>query len=82
MNACQLRSLSVPPGTDQERRTIIGDELAEDWAALQKTMEFDFWETEPTRGDKNTDGFNVSVVATTRLWISRGDGGKRSTRSR
>jgi Tfp pilus assembly PilM family ATPase len=71
MNACQLRSLNVPPGTDQERRTIIGDELAEDWAALQKAMEFDFWETEPTRGDKNTDGFNVSVVATTRLWISQ-----------
>src|SRR5262249_46265898 len=31
MNACQLRSLNVPPGSDHERRTIIADELAEDW---------------------------------------------------
>src|SRR4029078_4068053 len=64
MNACQLRSLNVPPGTDQERRTIIRDELADDWAQLKKQMEFDFWETEPTRGEKNTDGFNVNVLAT------------------
>jgi type IV pilus assembly protein PilM len=71
MNACQLRSLNVPPGTDQERRTIICDELAEDWAQLQKAMEFDFWETEPTKVEKNADGFNVSVVATSRLWISQ-----------
>ena len=34
MNVCQLRCLNVPPGSDQERRTIIGDELAEDWAEL------------------------------------------------
>jgi type IV pilus assembly protein PilM len=71
MNACQLRSLNVPPGTDQERRTIIRDELADDWAELQKTMDFDFWETEPTRGDKSADAFNVSVLATSRLWISQ-----------
>jgi type IV pilus assembly protein PilM len=71
MNACQLRSLSVPPGTDEERRTIIADELAEDWAELRNPMEFDFWETEPGRTEKGTDSFNVNVVATSRLWISQ-----------
>ena len=71
MNACQLRSLSVPPGSDQERRTIIADELAEDWAELRNPMEFDFWETEPGRTEKGTDSFNVNVVATSRLWISQ-----------
>ena len=49
MNVCQLRSLNVPPGSDQERRTIIADELAEDWAELRNPMEFDFWEMEPAR---------------------------------
>src|SRR6476620_7352219 len=39
MNVCQLRSLNVPPGTDRERRTIIADELADDWADLRNPME-------------------------------------------
>ncbi len=71
MNACQLRSLNVPPGNDQERRTMIADELADDWSDLRHPMEFDFWETEPTQSEKNSDSFNVSVLATSRLWISQ-----------
>ena len=71
MNVCQLRSLNVPPGSDQERRTIIADELAEDWAELRNPMEFDFWETEPGKTEKGTDSFNVNVLATSRLWISQ-----------
>ena len=71
MNACQLRSLNVPPGSDEERRTIIADELAEDWSGLDNPMEFDFWETEAARADKSSDGFNVSVVAASRVWISQ-----------
>ena len=70
MNVCQLRSLNVPPGTDDERRTIIADELAEDWAELRNPMEFDYWETEPGRTEKGTDSFNVNVLATSRPWIS------------
>jgi type IV pilus assembly protein PilM len=70
MNVCQLRCLNVPPGTDHERRTIIGGELAEDWAQLRQPMEFDFWEMEAGR-DKNNDAFNVSVLATSRLWVSQ-----------
>ncbi|HVT27020.1 MAG TPA: pilus assembly protein PilM [Lacipirellulaceae bacterium] len=71
MNACRLRSLNVPPGSDQDRRTIIADELAEDWGELQTPMEFDYWEMEPARAEKNTDAFNVSVLASSRLWISQ-----------
>ncbi len=71
MNACQMRSLNVPPGSEQERRTIIADELAEDWAGLRNSMEFDFWETEPGRTEKSTDSLNVNVVAASRLWISQ-----------
>jgi type IV pilus assembly protein PilM len=71
MNVCQLRCLNVPPGTDQERRTIISGELAEEWAELRHSMEFDFWEMEVTKTDKPSDSFNVSVLAASRLWISQ-----------
>ena len=69
MNVCQLRSLNIPPGSDEERRTIITDELAEEWAELKNPMEFDFWEMEAARGDK--EAFNVSVLAASRLWIGQ-----------
>ena len=71
MNVCQLRSLNIPPGSDEERRTIIADELAEDWAELANPMEFDFWEMESSRGEKSSDSFNVNVMAASRLWIGQ-----------
>jgi type IV pilus assembly protein PilM len=71
MNVCQLRCLNVPPGTEVERRTIIGGELAEDWAELRQPMEFDFWEMETGRSDKASEAFNVSVLAASRLWVSQ-----------
>jgi type IV pilus assembly protein PilM len=71
MNICQLRSLCIPPGSDDERRTIIADELSEDWAGLHSPMEFDFWEMEPARAEKPSDAFNVSVLAASRLWIGQ-----------
>ncbi len=71
MNICQLRYLSIPPGSNEERRTIISDELSEDWAAYQTPMEFDFWEMEPSPGEKNGDSFNVSVLAASRQWIGQ-----------
>jgi type IV pilus assembly protein PilM len=71
MNVCQLRCLNVPPGSDKERRTIIGDELAEEWAQLRNPMVFDFWEMENSRAEKGTDAFNVNILAASRLWISQ-----------
>jgi Tfp pilus assembly PilM family ATPase len=66
-----LRCLNVPPGSDEERRTIIGGELAEEWADLRHPMEFDFWEMEPARSEKASDAFNVSVLAASRLWVTQ-----------
>jgi type IV pilus assembly protein PilM len=71
MNVCRLRSLNIPPGNDKERRTIIADELAEDWAGRHSPMEFDFWELDAGRGEKTADSFNVSVIAASRLWIGQ-----------
>jgi type IV pilus assembly protein PilM len=71
MNTCQLRGLNVPPGTDQERRAMAADELAEEWAEKKVAMEFDFWEMEPGPTEKNTDAFNVSILAVSRPWIAQ-----------
>lgn len=71
MNVCQLRCLNIPPGTEQERRAIIGGELEEEWAELRNPMDFDFWEMEPARSEKSADSFNVSVLATSRVWVSQ-----------
>ena len=69
MNVCELRGLNVPPGSEHERRMIIGDELGEEWAERRGQMEFDFWELEAGKADKGTDVFNVNVLATSRPWV-------------
>jgi type IV pilus assembly protein PilM len=71
MNVCQLRGLNVPPGTDQERRTMVADVLADDWAEKKVVMEFDFWELDADRAEKSGDSFNVNVLAASRPWISQ-----------
>jgi Tfp pilus assembly PilM family ATPase len=69
MNVCELRGLNVPPGTEHERRMIIGEELGEEWAERRSQMQFDFWELEAGKADKGTDVFNVNVLATSRPWV-------------
>jgi len=69
MNVCQLRSLGVPPGDNDERRTMIEDELANEWSEQRVTMEFDFWELETGHTDKASDGFNVNVLGVALPWI-------------
>ncbi|MEX2309474.1 MAG: pilus assembly protein PilM [Pirellulales bacterium] len=71
MNVCQLRGVKVPPGSERERRTMIADEVGEDWVEYSQPMEFDFWELESGRAEKGSDGFNVSVLAASRLWVSQ-----------
>jgi Tfp pilus assembly PilM family ATPase len=71
MNVCQLRGLNLPPGSDRERRAMANDELAEEWAEKKVAMEFDFWEMDPGQMEKNSDAFNVSILATSRPWIAQ-----------
>jgi Tfp pilus assembly PilM family ATPase len=71
MNVCQLRGMIVPPGTDHERRTMIADELTDEWAERGSAMEFDYWELDAGAAEKNTDRFNVNVLAVGRPWVSQ-----------
>lgn len=71
MNICELHGLTVPPGTDQERRTMIAGELAESWSERPSPMEFGFWETDSLQANERAGGFNVNVLAVAQLWITR-----------
>jgi Tfp pilus assembly PilM family ATPase len=71
MNACELRGLNVPQGSDRERRAMIANELAEDWSQRSATMEFDYWELNIDHEAASADGFNVNVLAVARPWITR-----------
>jgi type IV pilus assembly protein PilM len=71
MNVCQLRGLSIPPGDDRERRSMIEDELSTEWGELPVAMDFDFWELETGTPEKGSDGFNVNMLAVARPWISQ-----------
>ncbi len=70
MNVCQLRGLSVPPGENAERRSIIANELAAEWEEQNVAMEFDFWELE-TAQEKANDSFNVNMLAIARPWLAQ-----------
>jgi Tfp pilus assembly PilM family ATPase len=71
MNACELRGLNVPQGSDRERRAMIANELAEDWSTRSAAMEFDYWELNVDREAPTVDGFNINVLAVARPWIAR-----------
>jgi type IV pilus assembly protein PilM len=71
MNVCELRGLNVPQGDDRERRAMIANELAEDWAERSSAMEFDYWELAVDRETPTVDGFNINVLAVARPWITR-----------
>ena len=69
MNVCQMRGLNVPPGSDQERRAMVLDELTEEWTGKKLSMEFDFWEMDP--GHAGSEAFNVSILAASRPWVTQ-----------
>jgi Tfp pilus assembly PilM family ATPase len=71
MNVCELRGLNVPHGDERERRAMIANELAEDWAERSAAMEFDYWELAADRDSPTVDGFNINVLAVARPWINR-----------
>jgi Tfp pilus assembly PilM family ATPase len=71
MNACELRGLNVPQGSDRERRAMIANELAEDWSTRSAAMEFDYWELNVDREATTVDGFNINILAVARPWTAR-----------
>lgn len=71
MNVCELRALNIPHGTDEERRAMIANELADDWHTFPASPEFDFWELQEDRGSGAAEAFNVDVLAVTRPWVTQ-----------
>lgn len=71
MNVCQLRGMNIPPGDDQERRTMIAGGLEEEWSGQPYAIDFDFWELDVGKAEKGTEAFNVNVLGITRPWVSQ-----------
>ncbi len=71
MNVCQLRGLHVPPGDDHERRLMIADGLAEEWSGQPHTIDFDYWELELGKPEKETETTNVNVLGVARPWVTQ-----------
>ncbi|HUQ71768.1 MAG TPA: hypothetical protein VM165_19720 [Planctomycetaceae bacterium] len=44
LSLTEFRSLTIPPGSDRERREMIALELAPDSGPRSEAMEFDFWD--------------------------------------
>lgn len=64
MSATELRTVSVPPGSVQERRAMIAQEL-EDAAPTEEPREFDFWQTSSSGNEQ--DGVQVMAVASEKI---------------
>ena len=71
MNAYQLRSMTLPSGTASERRAMVAEELASEWADKAQEMTFDYWELDSSSDGSEPSGANVAALATTKQWISQ-----------
>lgn len=59
----EFRSLTVPPGSDDERREMIAQELAHDRNPADE-IEFDFWDAAPALSEPDgTAGVNLLTVS-------------------
>ena len=67
MSSTELRTVTVPPGSDSERRAMIALEL-DAAAGTQQPREFDFWQpAAPTGAGGEQDGLQVLSVATSTI---------------
>lgn len=59
LSVTEFRSLTLPPGSREERREMIAQELAQDRTAAGE-IEFDFWDASPTAA--STTGTHLLTV--------------------
>jgi type IV pilus assembly protein PilM len=69
MSATDLRTITVPPGSEAERRAMIAQELESVYGANGVAREFDFWEPDATSAEsgKAAESVNVLSVAAARV---------------
>lgn len=71
INACQLRGLTLPSGSDRERRAMVSAELANEWLEQASRMSFDYWELTAGKDVNETKGANLATLSTTKEWVTQ-----------
>lgn len=62
LSVTEVRSLTVPPGSLDERREMIAQELAQDRHSPDE-VEFDFWDAAPVAPETSAAGVNLVTVS-------------------
>ena len=71
MGLHDLRTLSIPPGRPEERRSMIASELRSIFGSSTSDREFDYWETDLPGITSQSDTENVNVMSLSRQWASQ-----------
>lgn len=61
LSVTEFRTLTLPPGSTEERREMIAQELSQDRAAAGE-IEFDFWDAAPAPSEPTAAGVNLLTV--------------------
>jgi Tfp pilus assembly PilM family ATPase len=68
MHLYGFRGLHIPPGSLEQRRSMIASELVDAWDDGGEAYEFDYWETDLRDTKLRQDEPNVNVLAVSRRW--------------
>lgn len=68
MHLYGFHGLHIPPGTLEQRRSMIASELADSWDDRGEACEFDYWETDLRDTRLRQDEPNINVLAVSRRW--------------
>jgi Tfp pilus assembly PilM family ATPase len=63
-----FRGLRIPPGSPEERRSMIAAALQDAWDDVDEECEFDFWDTDTHEAKHRQDEPNLNVLALSRRW--------------
>jgi Tfp pilus assembly PilM family ATPase len=71
MECSDLHAFSIPPGTPEERRTMVAGELENVYGPDTAEREFAFWDCQAPTGQSSTLKENVHVLAAPRKLVAR-----------
>ncbi|MBN2477595.1 MAG: hypothetical protein JXB62_23510 [Pirellulales bacterium] len=78
MSVTDLHALTVPPGSDDDRRAVVAHELSMVFRKDPQPREFDFWETDTAAPVNVSTTANVNVLSIPRSVVSELTAGLRT----
>lgn len=71
MHVYGFRGMHIPPGSLEERRSMLAAALQDGWDDCHDPCEFDFWETDIPGKTLRKEEPNVNVMAVSQPWTRR-----------